>query len=530
MKKIIIAETLNEFREVDLNDLYVEALSGVVFSNQYAFDKDERTWSYLSEFKIPDVIKTALQKSPTKFEMPTTCPDGDTLEESLPHNSSSQDELISAISNLIKAEVANLKEEMIDRVEQVEERIGDVVQHFEKSSENGPDKSEKIISKLDHLLDESNLISDVNRKVSKILNTTKEIEDSGTTANEHKKKFEALKVKYKNLSVENKLAKKNLSKVIAKAKALNAKLEVAERELDHFREYSLNASKNPEATTKKEVEIVNETQEVKHQEEVLKPKFNMVSQDVLVKNNEEDFDASEEVTGEFDISSGGLEMATSERAQNDDNELESLNLEGLKHGKSYKISNKKTWSYDTGAGVVGPLRFDEMLEDIAKGSVKPETLVKKKPGSPWISCSDCLELNTKAELVIEDCDNPENNKYLIERTEYRIELEEIVSFSINDIQKEFKGYLTNLSLSGGFIEVTQFEKEFEVDSRGTLYIKEGRFPRAIGIDFTVMRTSSQKRPKGIGLRFEAVSDAILEVIGECMIDILNQEEQSKNVA
>lgn len=528
MKKIIIADRLTEFREIDFNDLYVEALSGVVFSNQYAYDFQKGLWTHLSEHALPNVVKDALQKSPNEFDCPEVCPDGKAIIQKVEKPTENSNELIAVISKLIKDEVGQLRDEMSAKVEAVEQRIGDAIEYIQNPTENSSDKSEKIISKLDHLLDESNLLNDVNRKVSKILNTAREIEDSSVGAKEHKKKFEALKVKYKNLSVENKLAKKNLSKVIAKAKALNAKLEVAERELEHFREYSLNATKKVKEET---IEIIDESHEVDHPQEVAAPKINMISQDVLISNGEVDeTDASEEVTGEFDISSGGLEMATSNRAQSDDDELESLNLEGLKSGKSYEISNKKTWSYDTGAGVVGPLRFDEMLEDLVKGNIKGDTLVKKKIGASWQPSRDCLELNTKAEMIFEDPNNPENNKYLIERTEYRIELQEIVSFSIRGVEKEFKGYLTNLSLSGGFIEVTQFEDVLKEDSMGTLFISEGRFPRAIAIDFTVMRTSAQKRPKGLGIRFEAISDAVLEVIGECMLDTLNADDSKKSAA
>ncbi|WP_419168361.1 PilZ domain-containing protein [Halobacteriovorax sp.] len=491
MKKIIIADTLTDFREVDLNDLYVEALSGVVFSNQYAFDSGKGIWSHLSEHQIPDVVRKALQKSPTDFDCPETSPEGMAIIQKVEAPSTDQNELVAIISRLIKDEVGQLRDEMSVKVEAVETRIGDAIKNIPKPA-------------------------------------AREIEDSGVDAGEYKKKFEALKVKYKNLSVENKLAKKNLSKVIAKAKALNAKLEVAERELEHFREYSLNATKKVKEET---IEIIDESHEVDHPQEVAAPKINMISQDVLISNGEVDeTDASEEVTGEFDISSGGLEMATSNRAQSDDDELESLNLEGLKSGKSYEISNKKTWLYDTGAGVVGPLRFDEMLEDLIKGNIKGDTLVKKKVGASWVPSRDCLELNTKAEKIFDDPQNPENNKYLIERTEYRVGLQEIVSFSIRGVQKEFKGYLTNLSLSGGFIEVTQFEDVFTQDSMGTIFISEGRFERAIAIDFTIMRTSAQKRPKGLGIRFEAVSDTVLEVIGECMLEILNNDDQNKSAA
>ncbi len=496
LKKIIIADTLTDFREVDLNDLYVEALSGVVFSNQYAFDSGKRIWSHLSEHQIPDVVRKALQKSPTDFDCPETSPEGMAIIQKVEAPSTDQNELVAIISRLIKEEVGQLRDEMSVKVEAVETRIGDAIKKIPKPA-------------------------------------AREIEASGVDAGEYKKKFEALKVKYKNLSVENKLAKKNLSKVIAKAKALNAKLEVAERELEHFREYSLKASQTPTNNVEEEVlEVTNETQEVNHPEEDLRPKINMISQDVLISDGPviDETDASEEVTGEFDISSGGLEMASSSRAQSDDDELESLNLDGLKSGKSYEISNKKTWLYDTGAGVVGPLRFDEMLEDLIKGNIKGDTLVKKKVGASWVPSRDCLELNTKAEKIFDDAQNPENNKYLIERTEYRVGLQEIVSFSIRGVQKEFKGYLTNLSLSGGFIEVTQFEDVFTQDSMGTIFISEGRFERAIAVDFTIMRTSAQKRPKGLGIRFEAVSDTVLEVIGECMLEILNNDDQNKSAA
>ncbi len=529
MKKLIIAETLTDFRVVDLNDLYVEALSGIVFSNQYGFEESSLTWKLLKDIQLPKVINESLQVSPNHFDMPQVAPKGFELKqinvvEEVEHNSSNN--LLNEISKIIQTEMQKVREDFETKVETLEEKIGEMAQFIGSSDK---DKSHLILAKIDGVLDEMTLISDVNRKVTKILSTTREIEDSGTNSQEYSKKFNALKIKYKTLSVENKMAKKNLAKVIAKAKALNAKLEVAEQELEHFKSYTekkITDSTNPDI-------LVNDdedrTQEYQLDEVVASesPKFNMISQDELAKDTSGIEEYTEEATGEFDISSGSLEIGS--RAHADDEELESLNLEGLKKGKSFEISNKKSWSYDTGAGVVGPLRFDEMLVDMEKGNIKPDTLVKKKAGTPWMTASERLELNTEATLIFEDKENPENNKYLIERTEYRVEMQEVVSFSLMDVDKEFKGYITNLSLSGGFLEVTRFEDEFKKNTRGTLYISEGNFERAIAVDFTIMRTSHQ-RPRGFGIRFESLSDTIMEVLGERMIEILNQDQGQKKAA
>ncbi|WP_412462736.1 PilZ domain-containing protein [Halobacteriovorax sp. RT-2-6] len=527
MKKLFIADTFTTFREIDLNDLYIEALSGIVFSNQFGFDVKKSQWVELSKMSLPRVITDALKQAPETFEKPASAPNGYIIKlEELEIKNNHNNDLLDAISKIVKEEVSaigvQLREEFSEKISSVEERIGDITQLVGSSS---GDRSEAILTKLESVLDETSLISDVNRKITKVLSTTRELEDGNTNTQEYQSKFNALKIKYKNLAVENKLARKNLSKVIAKAKALNAKLEVAEQELANFKSYT---------DSKIGISAVNDSVEI---EEVVSedntpstPRINLIPRDSLVLEDEDrtvEIDLSEEATGEFDISSGGLEIAT--RAQADDEELDRLNIEGLKNGKSFEISNKKTWQYDTGAGVVGPLRFDEMLVDFEKKIVTSSTLVKKKAGAPWVAAKDCLELNTQAQLIFEDKENPENNKYQIERTEYRVELQELVSFSLVGVQKEYKGYLTNLSLSGGFVEVTKFEKEFDKNTRGTIYISEGIFGRAVAIDFTIMR-ASKNRPRGFGLRFESVSDAIMEVIGECMIDILNDNEEAKKAA
>lgn len=502
MKKLYIADTLTDFREVDLSDLYVEALSGTIFSNQYGFDKNTSTWILLGEMKLPDVLTQALKQSPNNFERPITAPDGFELAQA----ASAQFQAIDfeAIAKLIRDEVAGLRQEMN--------------------------------AKLDSITNQTGVISDLNKKVSKVLVSSKE-KPSESDDQEYVKKFNNLKIKYKNLAVENKLAKKNLAKVITKARALNAKLEVAEKELEHFKNYTdkrIDSDRTGEFDTPNEIEeSVNSASVSDATEETTSPtvpNFQMISRDELVLESDDlvqDYsDESEEATGEFDV---GVVHAATSRAQIDDEELESLNLAGLKNGKSYEIINKKTWQYDTGAGVVGPLRFDEILEDFENGKLTDDTPVKKKVGAAWIPARDCLELNTEAELIHIDETNIEKNKYLIERTEYRVELQEVISFSLGGLKKEFKGYLSNLSLSGGFIEVTQFEDSLIKGGRGTLFISEGTFSRAVAIDFTIMRTSKH-RPKGLGIRFESVSDTILEVIGECMINILNNIESNDKAA
>ncbi|MFG1492199.1 PilZ domain-containing protein [Halobacteriovorax sp. ZH4_bin.1] len=528
MKKLFIADTFTTFREIDINDLYVEALSGVVFSNQYGFDVKKSQWFELSKMSLPRVVIDALKPSPESFEKPQSAPDGHSIKkEELEIKSTHNNELLSAISKIVKDEVSTignqLRDEFGQKISNVEERIGDITQLIGSS---GSDRSEIIIGKLESILDETNLISDVNRKITKVLSTARELGDGNSNSQEYQAKFNALKIKYKNLAVENKIARKNLSKVIAKAKALNAKLEVAEKELENFKSYT--DSKIGISAVNEEVKIEDVTPP--EQSTSAGPKINLISRDSLVLEDEDrtvEIDLSEEATGEFDISSGGLEIAT--RAQVDDLELDRLNIEGLKNGKSFEISNKKSWQYDTGAGVVGPLRFDEMLVDLEKNIITSETLVKKKAGAPWVAAKECLELNTQAQLVSEDKENPENNKYQIERTEYRVDLQELVSFSLVGVQKDYKGYLTNLSLSGGFVEVTKFEKEFDKNTRGTIYISEGLFGRALAVDFTIMR-ASKNRPRGFGLRFESVSDSIMEVIGERMIEILNNNDDSKKAA
>ncbi|WP_412472226.1 hypothetical protein, partial [Halobacteriovorax sp. RT-2-1] len=107
MKKLFIADTFTTFREIDLNDLYIEALSGIVFSNQFGFDVKKSQWVELSKMSLPRVITDALKQAPETFEKPASAPNGYSIKlEELEIKNNHNNDLLDAISKIVKEEVS----------------------------------------------------------------------------------------------------------------------------------------------------------------------------------------------------------------------------------------------------------------------------------------------------------------------------------------------------------------------------------------------------------------------------------------
>ncbi|EQC45981.1 type IV pilus assembly protein PilZ [Bacteriovorax sp. Seq25_V] len=195
-----------------------------------------------------------------------------------------------------------------------------------------------------------------------------------------------------------------------------------------------------------------------------------------------------------------------------------LGLEDLRNGKTFEFLNSKVWFIKSESGNKGPLRFDELLHMKESGELK-DSKIKRSGDLQWKDMQDILELSAEVSLHYEDKANSEKSIYLVQRGEYRADIREAITFMIRD--NEYKGYLTNISLSGGFIELVKLDGvDHTKDRSGTLFFNEGLVSESISCDFKIKRVADG-RPKGIGFAFINVSQKNTEILGKLISKIIN---------
>jgi hypothetical protein len=547
--KFFIAINGQDFTRIDQNDLYVEVKAGNVFKDSYVFDEDADRWVHLiSHPMIPSLIKNEALFCPDKVEVPDFKPKDEVVIKEVGHvdgkivnlldTKLSQidtkikefqrplsvendfSEISDKIQNLeknIKENIAQTNEETtqknIEVVEQFSKNIIDLKDEVKNTKTPSIDKDEvktlfdeltaKVteavnnqetnididLSDLERMKDSINSLMEANKGLVTYLETKSKdddhnsatltriekylksvdgkIDDHGESSKTHQDKFDKLYVKYKNQVMENKVLKGKLDKAVKKMNILHNRVNEMSVVAQEVQAPQPSLEELVEAPVGEAAKII----------EMAKP----VAQPVV----DEDYE-------------------------------EILGVDDLKNGKSYEIDNKAKWMIDNGEGVLGPYRFDQMLKLKSTGKVNSESLIKIQGKGAWKSLVDFLELTAESKILKEDKQSPEDSIYLIERSEYRAEVHELVNFTIDDV--EHKGYLTNVSLGGGFIEVTRLDEE--VYTRGakvTLYLSGPGFSESIVCDLDIKRVSKQ-RPKGFGFTFENNSEKNLEVLGQFIVD------------
>jgi len=538
--KFFIAKNGQDFCHIDLNDLFVEVKAGNIFKDSFVFDEEGDRWVHLiSHPLIPSLIKNEALFCCEKVEVPDFKPKDEIIVKEI-------GSVDNKIVNILEAKLAQFDSKISDfqrplSVESDLSALSDKIVELEKSIKNdiaktGSNKiveqvSKNIIDLKDEVKTQSpsidlselkDLIEDVSNKieetrpieleqtqnnvdeiitpikdsVNKVLESHQELkesivdkEDDHTSATltrienfiknlddkidnqdesskVHQEKFDKLYVKYKNQVMENKVLKSKLDKAVKKMNILH----------DRVNEMAVDSA----------------------EKEAPKPSL------------EELVDAPVGEAAKI------IEMARPEVGKVDEDFNEILGLDDLKNGKSFEVINTAKWMIDNGEGVLGPYRYDQMIKLKSTGKINPNTLIKIQGKGRWKGINDFLELTAQSKVINEDKENPESSIYLVERSEYRAELHELVTFNIGD--EEHKGYLTNLSLGGGFIELTRLDEEsIKVGQHVTLYLSTPTFSDSIVCDLQIRRLN-KKRPKGFGFTFEGNSEKNLEVLGQFIID------------
>lgn len=215
------------------------------------------------------------------------------------------------------------------------------------------------------------------------------------------------------------------------------------------------------------------------------------------------------------------ENAVNKTQDYSDDLTEVNSFEELQNGKTYEFSNDCEWLYLKDSKAQGPVRFDELLA-LKMSSTLFGLKIRRKSELHWRDPEEIIELTSKITVVSENSKIPEKNIYRVERGEYRAEVRQSITFEFMEI--EYKGILSNISLSGGFIELFKTE-EFEnaIDKTGILFLNEGLVSESICCDIKIKRIS-KNRPKGIGFSFVNVNSKNLEILGKLITSKINSKK------
>ena len=589
--KFFIAKNGHDYARLDARALFLEVKAGRIYKDSYVFEEELDRWVHLISHKgIPSVIKNEALFCDSKVEEPDFKPKDEiivkeigsvdssivslletklgeidskmtdfqrplsvesdiskisskleSLEKSFARApKSTNNNLIEQVSKnlidlkdeIIKSQEVSLNsesfiniEERIDQVltEKVEKIFNDKFQKLtEKVESIKPvnteqnldidleEKFSKIDSVLEKLLDQNKDIKDIKEQVADrgddhlsatmtrledhIRELNGKVESTLETTDGHnqvqQEKFDKLYVKYKNQVMENKVMKDKLDKAVRKMNILHERV-----------------NEMAQAQTQPQVEVAKPSLE-----ELVEAPVGEAAKIIELSRPEK----------------SRPEKSRTEKMMEEEDFDEILGLDDLKNGKSFEVTNNCKWMIDNGEGVLGPYRYDQMLKLKSTGKVSNETLIKIQGKGVWKHVSDFIELTAQSKILKEDKENPENSVYLVERSEYRAEVHELVNFTIDGI--EHKGYLTNLSLGGGFVELTRLdEEEIKIGSQVTLYLDAPAFSESIVCDLKIRRVS-KKRPKGFGFSFEANSEKNLEVLGQFIVDHISGAKKAGSTA
>ena len=107
-------------------------------------------------------------------------------------------------------------------------------------------------------------------------------------------------------------------------------------------------------------------------------------------------------------------------------------------------------------------------------------------------------------------DGQKIQRYFIKRGDFRAPFYDLAQLEIG--ANSYKGYCSSISVGGCFIELSKLDKVcMEKDGKVLVKIKAGTLSEELNIH-ALIRNISDKRPRGLGLQFEYVTEAQKEVI------------------
>ncbi|PIP89979.1 MAG: hypothetical protein COW01_00715 [Bdellovibrionales bacterium CG12_big_fil_rev_8_21_14_0_65_38_15] len=178
-------------------------------------------------------------------------------------------------------------------------------------------------------------------------------------------------------------------------------------------------------------------------------------------------------------------------------------------GDSFEVDNSVVWWIKHDGEDKGPYSYGDMRAFMKYGKINMST-TSKKTGGEWMKLEGHFEFKNDVLSKEEFRDGKKIQRFFIKRGDFRAPFYDLAQLEIG--ANSFKGYCSSLSVGGCFIELSKLDKvRMEKDGKVLVKIKAGTLSEELNIR-AVIRNISDKRPRGLGLQFEHITEAQKDVI------------------
>lgn len=193
-------------------------------------------------------------------------------------------------------------------------------------------------------------------------------------------------------------------------------------------------------------------------------------------------------------------------------------------GDSFEVDNSPMWWIRIGEEEKGPYSYADIRSFLKYKKVEMSSL-SKKSGGEWQELGAHFEFKNDVISKEEMRDGVKTYRYFIKRTDFRAPFYDLAQLEIG--AQNFKGYCTSISVGGCFIELSKIDKvRMEKGGKVLVKIKAGTLSEEISVR-AIIRNISDKRPRGIGLQFENLSESQRDVIIEFVKQYVSSSSSKK---
>ncbi len=178
-------------------------------------------------------------------------------------------------------------------------------------------------------------------------------------------------------------------------------------------------------------------------------------------------------------------------------------------GDSFEVDNSVVWWIKHDGEEKGPYSYSDMRSFMKYGKVNNST-TSKKTGAEWMKLEHHFEFKNEVLMKEEVRDGKKIQRFFIKRGDFRAPFYDLAQIEIG--ANTFKGYCSSISVGGCFIELSKLDKlRMEKNGKVLVKIKAGTLSEELNIR-AVIRNISEKRPRGLGLQFENITESQKDVI------------------
>lgn len=195
-------------------------------------------------------------------------------------------------------------------------------------------------------------------------------------------------------------------------------------------------------------------------------------------------------------------------------------------GDSFEVDNSPMWWIKIEGEDKGPYTYGDMRSFMKYNKISMSTQ-SKKTGGEWQDLGGHFEFRNEVLCKEEMRDGKKHQRYFIKRGDFRAPFYDLAQMEVG--ANSYKGYCTSISVGGCFIELSKIDKiRMEKGGKVMVKIKAGTLSEELNVR-AVIRNISDKRPRGLGLQFENLTEAQKDVIIEFVHQYVNSSSK-KNAA